>query len=65
MWSLTETKINDTDLKESWENPVTLQRVISAIEHLKLNKSPGTDGITSEFYKIFLNSLHSSSLVFP
>ncbi len=51
--SLTETKCIATDLKEYCDKPLTLQEVISAIEHLKTNKSPGTDGITSEFYNAF------------
>lgn len=55
--SLTETKLIDTDLKESCDKPLTLQEVIFAIEHLKPNKSPGTDGITSEFYKAFSKQL--------
>lgn len=57
MKSLTDTKSIDTDLKESCDKPLTLQEVISAIDHLKLNKSPGIDGITSECYKTFSKQL--------
>lgn len=31
--------------------------VADAIKHLKINKSPGTDGLTAEFYKQFADSL--------
>ncbi len=57
MESLTNTKSIDADLKESCDKPLTIQEVISAIDHLKLNKSPGTDGITSELYKTFSKQL--------
>lgn len=44
-------------MKESCDKPLTLQEIISAIDQLKPNKSPGTDGITSEFYKAFSKQL--------
>uniref|UniRef100_A0A3P9LWP5 Reverse transcriptase domain-containing protein n=1 Tax=Oryzias latipes TaxID=8090 RepID=A0A3P9LWP5_ORYLA len=55
--SLTDTKVIEPDLKEFCDKPLLLHEVISAIEHLKLNKSPGTDGLTSEFYKTFSEQL--------
>uniref|UniRef100_A0A3B3IFC5 Reverse transcriptase domain-containing protein n=1 Tax=Oryzias latipes TaxID=8090 RepID=A0A3B3IFC5_ORYLA len=55
--SLTDTKVIESDLKEFCDKPLLLHEVISAIEHLKLNKSPGTDGLTSEFYKTFSEEL--------
>lgn len=34
--------------------PISVEEVIKAINHLKNNKSPGTDGLTGEFYKQFI-----------
>lgn len=41
------------------DSPIMLLEVIDAINHLKNNKSPRNNGITSEFYK------HFSELVAP
>lgn len=35
------------------DSPITLKEISDAISKLRLNKSPGTDGLTSEFYKAF------------
>ncbi len=35
------------------EAPLSLQEITDAINSLKNNKSPGTDGLTAEFYKAF------------
>lgn len=37
--------------------PITLKEVIDSISSLKNNKSPGVDGLTSEFYKSFSKEL--------
>ncbi len=39
------------------EAPITLSDVEDATKKLKLNKSPGTDGLTSEMYKLFSRDL--------
>lgn len=39
------------------DSPITLREVADAINGLKSNKSPGTDGITAEFYKKFSDLL--------
>ena len=35
------------------EGPITLEECIDAVNGMKLNKSPGLDGLTAEFYKQF------------
>lgn len=42
---------------EMCDNPVSLGEVKDAINLLKNNKSPGTDGLVSEFYKSFAEEL--------
>lgn len=37
--------------------PLRLQEIIDAINDLKNNRSPGTDGLTAEFYKAFSKTL--------
>ena len=39
---------------ESCEGVITNEECVKVIKELKTNKSPGNDGLTSEFYKIFL-----------
>ncbi len=46
------------------DSPETLEEILNAINQLKNNKSPGKDGITSEFYKLFPDSLGHFSLKF-
>lgn len=36
--------------------PFTVSEVIAALDSLPINKSPGLDGFTSEFYKCFFTS---------
>ncbi len=43
--------------KEQCDMPITKQEVQNAIGNLKLNKSPGPDGIIPEFYKKFWDCL--------
>lgn len=41
------------------ENEVTLIECENSVKKLKLNKSPGLDGLTAEFYQTFWNSIGS------
>lgn len=41
------------DEKTVCDSPITISEVKEAILHLKSNKSPGSDGITAEFYKLY------------
>lgn len=46
--------INETD---TCDRHITAAEIIESIEALKNNKSPGTDGLTAEFYKMFAQDL--------
>lgn len=48
--------IDMTD-KNHCDTPLAVEEVVDSIALLKNNKSPGTDGITAEFYKSFSNQL--------
>lgn len=54
---LTETKSIKIDQKDFCDRPITSDEVLFAIHHLKLNKSPGVDGLTSEFDISFAEQL--------
>lgn len=43
--------------KNHCDTPLAVEEVVDSIALLKNNKSPGTDGITAEFYKSFSNQL--------
>ena len=47
----------DIDSKESLEQPITLNELTAVIKKIKRRKSPGTDGLTSEFYIFFWNDI--------
>ena len=47
----------DEDSKESCEGIITKEECIQAIKSMSNCKSPGTDGIPIEFYKIFWNDI--------
>lgn len=49
-------KINDIG-KNLCDAPIQIQDISEAIDKLKLNKSPGNDGLTAELYKKFSNHL--------
>lgn len=40
--------------KDLCDRPITLTEVVESIKDLKVNKSPGVDGLTSEFYQKFV-----------
>ena len=42
---------------ELTERPLTLEELSYVIKHIKSGKSPGSDGLTSEFYKFFWNDI--------
>lgn len=44
------------------DSSITLDEIVDDITDLENNKSPGNDGITSEFYKIFQSYLYHCSL---
>ena len=44
-------------MKQSLEGPLTLDEITAAIQNMKNNKSPGLDGFTVEFLKVFCNYL--------
>lgn len=46
-------KTLDGDDKDDCEGEITMQECLSVVNELKKNKSPGNDGITSEFYQRF------------
>lgn len=54
-------KINDIG-KNLCDTPIQIQDISEAIDKLKLNKSPGNDGLTSEFYKKKFKSSFTVSL---
>lgn len=45
-------KLSEAD-KELCETEITEKEILSSIKQLKNGKSPGTDGLTAEFYKFF------------
>ena len=48
--------LNEND-KRTLESDITLEELGDAVKCLKINKSPGTDGLTPEFYKCFWENL--------
>lgn len=43
--------------KESCDKPISPLEIQQSINQLKNNKSPGSDGLTAEFYKSFIDEL--------
>ena len=50
------TKLNDQE-KQSIEGSLTDYECSMALKEMKNNKSPGSDGITTEFYKLFWDDI--------
>lgn len=55
--SLKEIKSISKDEQLACDKTLTMTEIIEGIEGLKNNKSPGTDGLTAEFYKDFADEL--------
>ena len=51
------------DQKRKCENYLTEKELLTAIKAMKNGKSPGTDGLTSEFYKFFWTDIKDILLV--
>lgn len=54
---LVNSKCISDDQRNLCDDPLTSEEVRLAIKRLKLNKSPGVDGLTSEFYLAFADEL--------
>ena len=54
-------QLNETD-KASCENAITERELLISIKAMKNGKSPGCDGLTSEFYKFFWTNIKTSLL---
>ena len=50
-------KTLDDEQKESCEGLLTVEECKEALKNFSKNKSPGTDGLTAEFYSLFLGSV--------
>ena len=50
------TKLNDNE-KEGLEGKITITECEHAMKNMKLNKSPGSDGLPVEFYKTFWSDI--------
>ena len=44
----------DDNRKSALEGPITIQEALQALKNMANNKSPGSDGFTTEFYKFCL-----------
>ena len=49
-------KLNQID-KEKCEGLLTEKECLEAVKSMELGKSPGTDGLPAEFYKVFLKDM--------
>lgn len=52
-----EIKRLTNEQRQLLNTPITLQEVLEAIHKSKKGKSPGLDGFTNEYYKLFANEL--------
>lgn len=50
-------KTINADEKSFCDGPILIQEIVDSIANLKNNKSPGNDGITAEFYKMFVKQV--------
>jgi len=50
-------KLNNNE-KEYCDKDITMEECTNAIRKMKINKSPGTDGLTSEFYQFFWDDVN-------
>lgn len=51
--SINQNKVISLEDKEACEGDLSLSEILQAIKSLKNNKSPGSDGLTAELYKMF------------
>ena len=54
-----EDKILDEEQRASCEGILTIEECAFALKNMKNGKSPGSDGLTTEFFKIFWNTIKS------
>lgn len=52
----THKKLNQ-DEKDVCEGPLTKEECLKALNEMKCNKTPGSDGLPAEFYRIFWNDI--------
>jgi hypothetical protein len=45
------------DIKKTMDEPITEKEILYSLKSLKNNKSPGTDGLTTEFFKFFWSDI--------
>lgn len=43
----------ETQLAKSLDKDIVEAEVLTVLKHMKNNKSPGSDGYTAEFFKLF------------
>ena len=46
-----------TEMKKKLDRPIDLSEISQALREMKDNKSPGTDGLPADFYKVFYGRL--------
>ena len=51
--SMKNGKKASTSLREQCDEPIHVEEIKWGIKNLKMNKSPGNDGLTAEFYQAF------------
>lgn len=47
-------KVNEME-QQLLDNNITLSEILCSLKNLKNDKTPGTDGFTTEFFKFFLD----------
>ena len=52
----------DNNEKETLDEDINLEEINNVIKILKPNKSPGEDGIISEFYQLYWQDIKKNSL---
>ena len=57
--NFTGTKTLSSNEQKFCENLITKEEIYDVVKNLKLNRSPGTDGLTSEFFQTFWDQLDS------
>ena len=52
-WNLIPTKTISNEVKENYDQTITIEELGKALSQTKRFKSPGPDGIPADFYKVF------------